>query len=194
MAFCGEELTSALRPITAQGGSEVRSCGHSTAFCAVHSSLFCGPQHWWHLFWDNAVSIDQLHPACSSQSCALAGHWDPVPKRFWSRSINSFSSALPTPPGLGLVLCFSHPREGGMSLLTAAAPKRNISKYPCAKDLFSCPGGALGLCRVRKGLWSQAWLVAQTLLTCSELASLVCTWSLYHFWGHGEATGPSRGT
>lgn len=45
-AFWGSELSSVLRSITAQGGSEVRRGAFdssSSPFCTVHNSLFCGP-------------------------------------------------------------------------------------------------------------------------------------------------------
>lgn len=152
MAFWGEELTSALRSVTAQGGSEVRS-----HWCFILTFLYCAQ---FLVLWSpstGGISFGTVCPCCEPlTSCIqpMAVPWLSTgtlcPKDFGQKAPipspqHSQPSGSTAPPGLGLVLCCSHTRERGMSLLSAAAPKRNISKYPLCKEPFVLPWRCSGV-------------------------------------------------
>lgn len=118
-------------------------------FCTVHNSLFCGPPALVaSLLGQSVHAVSQVHPnpwlpESEGHCCALAEHWDPVPKRFWSRSTNSFPSALPTPPaqpkeaGPGSVL-FTHQRRGDASAHCCGTQEEHFQVSPLQRT-FSPP-------------------------------------------------------
>lgn len=124
-------------------------------FCTVHNSLFCGPPALVaSLLGQSVHAVSQVHPTHGFQSQRdTAVPWLSTgtlcPKDFGQEApIPSPQHSQPhqhSPRRLGLVLCFSHTREGGMPLLTAVAPKRNISKCPLCKGLFLLPWRCFGV-------------------------------------------------